>query len=151
MCIVNAPQIPPLVRNNMLNHLQTLMTDAARQPWHVVRHFHRTVLVHMEMGLITWEDMSAIKEMRANLRSEAFSVSPAGGAGGGKKPPSVPSTRTPPAYCVPYQSNTCKFQGDHGHLRHVCAYCQLTAGGNYPHGEFECRRKRGQNPPKNDQ
>jgi hypothetical protein len=146
MYIVNCPQTPTLVRTNMLHHLQNLMTDATRQPWHVVRHFHRSVLVHMEMGLITWENMDSIKEMRANIRSEAFSVA---APGGGKKPPSGPSTRSPAAYCVPFQTNTCKFTGDHGNLRHICAFCQLTTGGNYTHGEFECRRKGAQNPAKN--
>ena len=144
MHIVNSPKITPMVRDNMLIHLQNLMVDATRQMWHVVRHFHRTVLVHMEMGLLTWENMDIIKEMRSNVRSEAFTVH-APATGNNKKPPSGAAPRAPAAYCVPFQTNACKFQGDHGNLRHICAFCQITTGGNYPHGEFDCRRKRGTN------
>jgi hypothetical protein len=136
-----------MVRDNMLQHLQNLMIDATRQMWHVVRHFHRTVLVHMEMGLLTWDDMDIIKEMRSNVRSEAFTTHATSSS---KKPTPGATSRAPSAYCVPFQSNSCKFQADHGNLRHICAFCQINTGGNYPHGEFECRRKRGNNPQKND-
>lgn len=142
--VVNrAPQTPHL-RDAMYRHLQELMLDATRYPWPSVRHYHSIVLHHMEIGEITWENTSAIQELRANYVSQAVNPPPVVHHVPMQAQPQAQSQATI-RYCGLFQSGRCTTQGDHnstrGFVTHCCAYCMRKGKGQFPHGEHDCRRK----------
>ena len=49
-------------------------------------------------------------------------------------------------YCGQYQRGACHEKGDHGGLKHMCAYCYKVKATPYPHLEADCRRKSGEQP-----
>ena len=151
MAVVGRSNQGQRVRDIMNRHLQELMLDATRFPWPSVRHYHAILLHHMEMGEITWDDSTAIQELRANYASQALCSTTQG-----PLPMATPSTpsNAPMRFCGPFQSGNCRQPGDHdsprGFVVHACSYCLRKGKGRFPHGEQECRRKKADSEPKVD-
>ena len=132
-------------RQIMWDFLKNLMEDAAEFPWANVLNFFLIVGSQIENDRLKWSDMGTIGKLRVKHAQKHELVVK-------KEPSPVVTTATPTEklrYCGPYQRGQCAERGDHGGLKHMCAFCYKTKATPYPHPEADCRRKAAAEQPKN--
>ncbi len=135
---MNQDRVNPATKVRMLEHLQSLTKDAAQYPWESVRNFHAIVLHQHELDRLTWDDTSAVQQLRDTYVTHQPASTPARNGNGNLS--SVTAR-----FCLPYQTGTCHNQGDHatskGPVKHMCAYCFNTTKMHFHHPENQCRKK----------
>ena len=130
-----------LDRNIMWDILKNMMEDATEYPWQNVRDFYWVVASHVENDRMEWANADSIHKLRGKHAQKHEIVN--------KKQATQPAPQEKLRYCGPYQRGACQERGDHAGQKHMCAFCYRAKGTPYPHPEAECRRKNGDELPKN--
>ena len=130
-----------LDRAVMWDILKGMMEDATEYPWHNVRDFYWVVGSHVENDRLSWTDNVPIQKLRAK-HAQKHSISP-------KKQGTTSTRQQKLRYCGLFQTGNCPEKADHDGQKHMCAYCYKARGTPYSHPESECRRKSGEDQPKN--
>ena len=127
--ILNAP---PAMQNTVQRYFSTVMEDAARYKWEVVRNCHYIVGNMMEQGRLRWKDSEELLNLR---RNHVWQV-----------PNALLPTRQHAATafstpCPAFQAMACPQHQSHPGADHVCAYCYKATGRACHHPEAACRRR----------
>ena len=125
-------------RQVMWDIFKMLMEDATEYPWVNVRNFFSVVGSNVENDRMEWADSESIAKLRVK-HSQKHEIVQATAAA---TTPASEKLR----YCGQYQRGACPEKGDHGGLKHMCAFCYKMKATPYPHAEADCRRKSGEQP-----
>ena len=130
-----------LDRGVMWDILKGMMEDATEYPWHNVRNFYWIVGSHVENDRLSWADFDQIQKLRIK-HAQKHDALP-------KKPQTQAAQGEKLRYCALYQKGTCPEKSDHAGQKHICGFCYRVKGTPYVHAEIDCRRKNGDEQPKN--
>ena len=127
----------------MWDLLKSMMEDATEFPWANVKNFFLIIGSQVENERLEWADTVTIDKCRVKYSQKHEVVIKKG------NPTATPAEKL--RYCGPYQKGQCVEQGDHGGLKHMCAFCYKVKATPYPQMESDYRRWSVAEQPKNAQ
>ena len=127
-----------LNRIDMMEILKMVLQDTLDFSWANAVGFYEKVAHEVEDGMMSWENMDKIKDMRLTYsriimpekkeQKEATRVNTR---------PSTGNSRC----CAPYQKRACEQVRDHHPFLHACGYCHRTCNAIFGHAEVDCQRR----------
>ena len=137
LAMLDAPECS-FNRENMVEILKMVLQDTMDFSWANAVGFYEKVAHEVEDGMMTWEDMDKIKDMRVTYSRTVMPAKreqregPKGNVRNG-----VGNNRC----CALYQKRACEQMRDHHPFIHACSYCHRTCNAIFRHPEADCQRR----------